>query len=553
MNEELSLIERNKKNVLSNLKKKKKLNFKVKIKKTILKVKEKSGNYYLNILIISLIIIIIIMTFLLVNIGKKNRKLNNLKNSRRNITNSNISNINNLENNNNNELYTFISNFKKEYKQNSEQNPQCERLDPINSFNERLKIVPNIICKNDQSIHTCYKNNNPSYAAGNGLICKMKNIVIDPSKWNGDGKIYKGPVDEVKKGKPILSKGFFNMKCSNTNSTLPDNYNKMYDAYFNGWDYNYNSGSDNYEELAPGKTIFFMSRNQDSPNLYHGGSEFINALSLMYLLNLEPENIQIVFLESMAINEDPFYDLYKNLIGRGGEPIYAKNLTKKYIVSNAVHIPMNWDSPCFLLSGVPSCGYPTKTYYFYNKLIDQYLNISDFVDTFNSDGEIFYYPKQILENHKLNPNYTAIITFQWRRVWPKGRIHQQRILGNGPELADKIASMLPKNILLRLIDTASLPIRQQISIMRKTDYFVGIHGAGLTLAIYAPKHCIFHEVLHQHNMNGLALMASTSGHKVYSDIIQATKQDIDDNENIFFNVDSFANMVINHLKENNLI
>ena len=40
-----------------------------------------------------------------------------------------------------------------------------------------------------------------------------------------------------------------------------------------------------------GKTIFFISRNQDSPNLYHGGSEFVNALSFMYLLNLNPEDI----------------------------------------------------------------------------------------------------------------------------------------------------------------------------------------------------------------------------------------------------------------------
>ena len=57
--------------------------------------------------------------------------------------------------------------------------------------------------------------------------------------------------------------------------------------------------------------------------------------------------------------------------------------------------------------------------------------------------------------------------------------------------------------------------------MRKTDYFVGIHGAGLTLAIFAPKHCIFHEVLHSYNMNGLLLMASLSGHKTYSDIVSS--------------------------------
>ena len=134
----------------------------------------------------------------------------------------------------------------------------------------------------------------------------------------------------------------------------------------------------------------------------------------------------------MTINDDPFYDLYANLIGRGGKPIYFKNLKKKYHISNAVHIPINWDSPCFILSGVPTCKFPTLTYSFYNKLIDNYLNITEDVDSFKSDGEIFYYPKPILESHESNTEFNVTLTFQWRRVWPKGRNHQQRILGNGP-------------------------------------------------------------------------------------------------------------------------
>ena len=138
-------------------------------------------------------------------------------------------------------------------------------------------------------------------------------------------------------------------------------------------------------------------------------------------------------------------------------------------------------------------------------------------------------------------------------MWPKGRNNQQRILGNGPELADKLAKALPKNILLRLIDTASLPISEQISIMRKTDYFVGIHGAGLTLAIFAPKHCIFHEVLHKYNMNGLLLMASLSGHKTYSDIVSSQTKFIDTNENIFFDEEKFVERALSHMKENQII
>ena len=68
----------------------------------------------------------------------------------------------------------------------------------------------------------------------------------------------------------------------------------------------------------------------------------------MNLFNLDPEEIQIIFLESIEIKQDPFYDIYKNMISRGGEPIYIKNLKKKYKISKAIHVPINLDSPLFI-------------------------------------------------------------------------------------------------------------------------------------------------------------------------------------------------------------
>ena len=435
---------------------------------------------------------------------------------------------------------------------NIEKNSErCNELDPIYIFNNRLKDTPTTICRNGASNHICYKNKDNIFIARNGVICTMENIILDPSKWIDSGYIYKGPVDKSNRGCPQLEKGFFNMKCKQNKNEI-EGYDRIYNNYFQGWNYDFNE-TEVEEELAPGKIIFFLSRNQDSPNLYHGGSEFVNAISMLYLLDIDPEKIQVVFLESMALNDDPFYDLYKNLISRGGEPIYIRNLTKRYHISSALHVPINWDSPCFIYSEIPTCENPTRTYKFYNSLIDKYMYIRNFDDKFKSDGEIFYYPKSIIENHDSNNKFIKNVTFQWRRVWPRGRKGQQRILGNGPELAEKLSTKLPKNINLRLIDTASLPISEQISIMRKTDYYVGIHGAGLCLSIYSPKHCIFHEVLPKNNMNGLLLMAALSGHKTYSDIIESDIKDIDGNEVVFFNEEDFVNTVIEHMKINKII
>ena len=544
MNESNILIEKNQKAnthiILNNTQ------TNVKINKSNI-FKKQSRNKYI-IFAIRIIIFIILYSLIIIKF-KDNLKRKKRKNIIKKINRNSVYKID--------EIYKNIESY--EIKHNK---MECNALDPINIFKKRLTSTSTILCSNDDSNHICFKDGNDLFVARNGASCEFKNVIIDPSKWRADNNIYKGPMDPNNRGCPLLSEGFFNIQCKSGEKNNYSGYDFIYNNYFNGWNYeykNYEKEKEQLEELAPGKTVFFISRNQDSPNLYHGGSEFVNALAIMYLMNLNPKDIQIVFLESILIMDDPFYDLYKELIGRGGEPIHIKNLTKKYLVSKGVHIPINWDSPCFIRSEVPECiNHPTKTYYLYNMLIDKYISPDNYTDIISNNNknnsEIFYYPETIINEITKNKNsFNKILTFQWRRVWPKGRKGQYRILGNGPELADKLSSLLPKNILLRLIDTARLPIKQQISIMRNTDYFVGIHGAGLSLSIFAPQNCIYHEVLHVPNMNGLELFAALSGHKVYKDIIAANVKYIDGNENIFFNVDEFAKVVISHLKESNLM
>ena len=545
MNESNILIEKNQKAnthiILNNTQ------TNVKINKSNIFKKQSRDKYI--IFAIRIIIFIILYSLIIIKF-KDNLKRKKRKNIIKKINRNSVYKID--------EIYKNIESY--EIKHNK---MECNALDPINIFKKRLTSTSTILCSNDDSNHICFKDGNDLFVARNGASCEFKNVIIDPSKWRADNNIYKGPMDPNNRGCPLLSKGFFNIQCKSGEKYNYSGYDFIYNNYFNGWNYeyiNYEKEKEQLEELAPGKTVFFISRNQDSPNLYHGGSEFVNALAIMYLMNLNPKDIQIVFLESILIMDDPFYDLYKELIGRGGEPIHIKNLTKKYLVSKGVHIPINWDSPCFIRSEVPECiNHPTKTYYLYNMLIDKYISPDNYTDIISNNNnknnsEIFYYPETIINEITKNKNsFNKILTFQWRRVWPKGRKGQYRILGNGPELADKLSSLLPKNILLRLIDTARLPIKQQISIMRNTDYFVGIHGAGLSLSIFAPQNCIYHEVLHVPNMNGLELFAALSGHKVYKDIIAANVKYIDGNENIFFNVDEFAKVVISHLKESNLM
>ena len=441
-----------------------------------------------------------------------------------------------------------------------EDNKNCDKYDPIFLMGERFKENPITLCKSQNSNHICfqaskYNNYNKISSFKYGVLCKSENFILDPLKSFQTNYIYKGPVDKINKGAPILYKGFFKMKCA-INKNLKK-FHKIYKTYFNSWKYeNFNVNDEGSEEeipeLASDKTILFISRNQDSPNIFHGISEFINTLSVIYLFNLSPENIQIIFLESMKLQNDPFYELYKNIISRGGEPLYIRNMKQKYHISSAFHIPINWDSPLFIRinnkKGYPDCKYSTQTYNILNNLINKYLNISVFKDSFISDEEIFYYPESVIQYFKSNNSFNKAITIQWRKVWPRGRINQQRILGNGPELADKLSAIVPKNYLIRLVDTASLPIIEQISIMRKTDYLIGVHGAGLSLSIFMPYQSVLYEILPKKNIKVLDLMSALSGHKVYSDVIKSELKIINNNQVYFFDSNQFIQKAIKYIK-----
>jgi hypothetical protein len=58
------------------------------------------------------------------------------------------------------------------------------------------------------------------------------------------------------------------------------------------------------------------------------------------------------------------------------------------------------------------------------------LTIENYEDNFIADNSTYYYPKTIITNHISSNDFKKAITIIWRRVWPKGRKGQTKILGN---------------------------------------------------------------------------------------------------------------------------
>ena len=67
------------------------------------------------------------------------------------------------------------------------ENMNCDKFDPIYLMGERFKRKPIILCKNKESSHICFQHSkydhyNKVSRKKYGVICKIKNFVLDPLK-----------------------------------------------------------------------------------------------------------------------------------------------------------------------------------------------------------------------------------------------------------------------------------------------------------------------------------------------------------------------------------
>ena len=209
------------------------------------------------------------------------------------------------------------------------------------------------------------------------------------------------------------------------------------------------------------------------------------------------------------------------------------------------------DSPLFNYLPFPKCDSKMKTFKLYNDFVDKYLNLQRFKDTFISDNVNFFYPEKTIKNNEKGIKFKKTIIIQWRKVWPIHRRGQTRIVAKSMHLTSKIAESLPDNFLIRLINTASMPYKDQISLARNTDYFLGIHGAGLALSIFLPKNSILHEIYANKMNDLLTFMSALSGHVTYSDLIKSKSYTKEGNKCVAFDGDEVVEKVIIHMKENN--
>ena len=444
--------------------------------------------------------------------------------------------INNNITKNNRYLEKYLK--MKNYSIPEDETVDCKLHDGFNNFKLLTETESYILCKGEISKHKCYYQYDYDFEKG-GALCELENVILDPTKFK---YYYSCPDSDFW---PDLKDFFFNMKCNVKGEQFSHHFE--YDFYFNHWNYNYTKKNEIIEEIGINKTVLIISAR--SSHLYHGFLEIMNAIAVMNVYNLEPEDVQILLIEKCPPEFDVYYPFYSELISRGGDIIFFNELSKnkKYLIKNAINVPHLYDSP-FWVDGLLSCKYRSPAYKRLLHLIAKYLIIPEFHDSLDYNGTIIVYPKSVKNVN--DPKYTKFVTIEWRKPFPPDRKNQQRLMGNGQELLNKLQAKMKKNILVRLVDTAYLSIIDQISLMLKTNYLIGIHGAGFTLGPYLSDEAIIHEIsIGQFNEMPLSICA-LSGHRTFKDSIGGYIKE-EDGEYMYLNADEFVSTVVSTMKRNN--
>lgn len=215
-------------------------------------------------------------------------------------------------------------------------------------------------------------------------------------------------------------------------------------------------------------------------NLYHTMTDWLDIFLIVEHLNLSSIHVLIVDGHAQGTLDPVWYTLFENSVSfigsyRSEAPSKLKNMdhlttdSKGLIyIKNAVVVPQCHNSPLFLIRNT---NYDMLDKFRKFVLKQFKFSINDIQVKKNNS---FIKPRVLLI---LRHNYVA----HPRNV--KGRI--VRKISNEQEL---IQAMIQSNLTQSVvgIQLDSLSLRKQLTLILNTDILIGMHGAGLTHALFLP-------------------------------------------------------------------
>ena len=300
------------------------------------------------------------------------------------------------------------------------------------------------------------------------LFAVLTNVLIDPSKGEGrrGGENISDVFNQNEESEYYkLSKGYFNLDCSKSGAQDP--FNSFADRdHLKDWmsAVNFTNPKLTSEKRIKRPTI--AVQRYEYANLYHTMTDFYNVFLMYLMFDLDPDSSNILWLDGHP--KGGLDQTWKTLFGH---VIRAGNIKNPLLFKTMIWNIMGYSSP-----------------------IDQHER--DEVPYLEEFRHFFLTQHSVTSFREFNCEAISV-TFIWRRDYlahprnPEG--HVQRKIKNEDELVSSLKSEFP-NHKIRAFQLDRLPMQKQLQIIAETDILIGMHGAGLTHALFLPKHAALLEL-----------------------------------------------------------
>lgn len=195
-------------------------------------------------------------------------------------------------------------------------------------------------------------------------------------------------------------------------------------------------------------------------NVYHTMTDWYNAFLMLVFFNVRSLSANILFVDSHPL---------------GGLDTVWTTLFGRVVRAGQLQQALHFDTLIWNIQGYKSP--------MYHHDLPSIPHIEPF--------RIFFLRKHNIPDNKILNCDKLLIRFLWRRDYvahprnPKGTV--SRKVKNEKEIEDSVAKLYP-NHLIESFQTENMSMTDQLSAIVNTDILIGMHGAGLTLALFLPKH-----------------------------------------------------------------
>ena len=305
------------------------------------------------------------------------------------------------------------------------------------------------------------------------LFAELTNVLVDPS-W-GSGKVGGENLSDVMYQSADneyydLHKRYFKLPCTKKIKHLFPREDPL-------WEWTeaiYVNPNLEFRNVPIMKNTTIFVKRYEYANMYHTMTDLYNAFLMHVAFRLNPDSTTIVWVDAHPKGGlDPVWNTLFGKVIRAGQ------VTRPMVFKKLIWSMMGDNSP-----------------------------ISDFHIKWNSVPFLEEFRHFFLTRHGLSPyrklNCSNVtVSFIWRRNYiahprnPSGKV--QRKIKNEDELIQTLKNALP-SITVRGAPLDSLSMTEQLQYITETDILIGMHGAGMTHALFLQKHAA---VIELHENTGM--------------------------------------------------